>query len=474
VRERKGRERKGKGASARVALVVLGMHRSGTSALAGILGLRGATLPKTQIPPSSRNPRGFFESEVLYALHDELLRDAGTGWDDLRPLPDGWIDTPEGVAWTARLARAATGEYGAATPWVLKDPRLCRLVPVWLRVFEALGVEPRFALPVRNPLACAASLSASDGISTNVALLLWLDHFLTAERDTRGLPRVFLTYDALLADPNGVVAALERALDVELPRSAREADADVARFISRDLQRQVADDAELLARDDVHAWVKDAYRQALRAAEGRAPAVRKLDAIRAELARAESVFGPALAASEASRKSGVAALEARLAEQATEHRKTTRRLMHWVADRVRDGDKPLPEPLRATIAALADAAPAEIPGLAATGLLLAELNLEIQELTAERARRAEQFAALAIRADRAEQELAASALRLAEQVRECDARQQEALRLRQQVAEQRDALRVLRGAAMRAARERSPARSGRETVQRALEPDVER
>jgi hypothetical protein len=345
-------------------------------------------------------------------------------------------------------------EYGDSPLLVLKDPRLCRLVPLWLRVLEAGKIEARFVLPVRNPLECAASLSASYGTPTSVGLLLWLDYFLAAERDTRALPRCFVTYDALLSDAASVVAKLERELDVHLPRTSRAADAEVADFLSRDLHRQVADPDEIFSRTDVHAWVKDAYRWALRAAgagqgknEGKRPAASGLDSIRKQLEQAESAFGPALAESEVSRRRGIEALEAELEEQAANNHETTRMLMRWIVDRVRDGDRPIPEALKATVAALDEVAPADIPGVASTGLLISELHVQIQELERERKQRAQQLAELATRVDRAEQGLAASDERLALEVRERDARQSEVERLREVISDQRDTLRALRGAA---------------------------
>lgn len=68
--------------SARTALIVLGMHRSGTSAMAGVLGRLGAALPKRLIPPSDANPKGYFGSLKVYGLNDTVLVSAGYSWAD--------------------------------------------------------------------------------------------------------------------------------------------------------------------------------------------------------------------------------------------------------------------------------------------------------------------------------------------------------------------------------------------------------
>ena len=74
----------------RRALLILGMHRSGTSALTRVLGLGGAALPRHPMGASDLNPRGFFESIPIYELHEEMLEAFGTSWDDLGPMPNGW------------------------------------------------------------------------------------------------------------------------------------------------------------------------------------------------------------------------------------------------------------------------------------------------------------------------------------------------------------------------------------------------
>ena len=71
-----------------VALVVLGMHRSGTSALAGVLSKTGYDLPKNLLPASFDNPKGYFESKEIIALNDDLFAEMGAVWSDWMP-PEG-------------------------------------------------------------------------------------------------------------------------------------------------------------------------------------------------------------------------------------------------------------------------------------------------------------------------------------------------------------------------------------------------
>jgi hypothetical protein len=452
------------------------MHRSGTSALTRVLSLLGAALPEHLIPSNPRNPLGFFESERIYPLHDQLLEEAGTSWDDVSPLPLDWIDSPSAAAWVKRIAEIVREEFGSSELFVVKDPRLCRLVPLWLRVLEQLEVEPRFVIPIRDPLECAASLAESSEVPTARGLLLWLQYFLAAEHDTRDHVRSFVTYTDLLSDWRVAVARIERDLELRLPRVSRGAEAEDDAFLNRTLRRQVADPQEIYQRSDVHPWVRDAYRWATATAAGKRAAPSRLDRLREELARAEAAFGPALAAAqwqqrqqrsrqneateELSRIREVLAreekqlreLRADLAELGR-LRETLRALFRWIVDRVRDPDQPAPGSLKATLAALEAAKPVEIPGLASTGLLIADQRLRIQELERERASRAARLAELAQRLDRAEETLAGRDERAAELTRELERSQSERRELGVELSGRGDEIRRLRAEAIRAAAE---------------------
>src|ERR1700686_2628559 len=72
------------------ALVVLGMHRSGTSALAGMLHHLGVALGERLMPASPDNPRGYWEHSEIVDADQRLMASLGWAWDDIRPLPAGF------------------------------------------------------------------------------------------------------------------------------------------------------------------------------------------------------------------------------------------------------------------------------------------------------------------------------------------------------------------------------------------------
>ena len=136
----------------RAAIAVVGMHRSGTSAAARMLSLLGADLPQNLMPPWEGNEQGHWEPERIVALNEELLADASTAWDDVSRFPVAWYGSTSDAEYRRRLVELLEQEYGDSRLFVLKDPRLSRLIPFWLRAVSEFGADPSFVITVRNPL----------------------------------------------------------------------------------------------------------------------------------------------------------------------------------------------------------------------------------------------------------------------------------------------------------------------------------
>ena len=94
----------------------------------------------------------------------------------------------------AQAAHALAAEFGGERLILLKDPRMCRLMPFWRRALERAGFEARIVIPVRSPLDAALSLRDRNRIAIEEGMLLWLRHVLDAERATRDLCRCFVSF----------------------------------------------------------------------------------------------------------------------------------------------------------------------------------------------------------------------------------------------------------------------------------------
>lgn len=263
----------------RSAIVVLGMHRSGTSSVTGALAMLGAAPPRTLMAPAEDNPRGFWESIVLADFNDRLLAAGGSRWDDPWPFDLAAVPAREDLAQEAgHLLKA---EFGDQSPIVMKDPRICRLFPFWAEVLGATGHDVVVVSPLRDPVEVAASLSSRNGFSQREGLHLWLRHVLDAEAASRGRPRIFLPWSDFLADWRTTTGALGARLALPLDVPGKDQPHPVDDFLSRDLRHQAASAPS----DDplaVRAW------QALThlARHGEEPAIHaELDAVRADFDR---------------------------------------------------------------------------------------------------------------------------------------------------------------------------------------------
>ena len=152
------------------ALLVLGMHRSGTSSLAGAMVRLGGAAPLNLLPPADDNPKGFFESSVLMTLNDRILAAGDGHWDDWREFDLARLDVATVSALKDQAKSVLAAEFGPARLAVIKDPRMCRLMPFWSSVFQEANWSVRPVLQLRSPLEVALSLNSAGRDSIRLGL----------------------------------------------------------------------------------------------------------------------------------------------------------------------------------------------------------------------------------------------------------------------------------------------------------------
>lgn len=297
----------------REAILVLGMHRSGTSALTGMLAKLGARKPRTLLPAAEDNPEGFWESEALMHFHDALLASAGGEWRDWEPFNPDWAGSAVSGQFAEQLPSLLEREFGDARLLLVKDPRICRFVPFWLSTLRDLAIDPKVIIPVRDPVEVADSLARRNGFSQVRSLLSWLRHVLDAEHATRGGVRVVTFYEDLLRDWRSVAKRIGDGLDVKWPRWSSAVEAEIDTFLQPALRHHRAGQAWVIENPHLEHWIGTTW-GALRAiadgGPGVAEAQRDLDAVRADLDRLASVFGWRLQELEQKLASQTIALEA--------------------------------------------------------------------------------------------------------------------------------------------------------------------
>ena len=233
-------------------LIVLGMHRSGTSAVTGVLLRLGVTLgPNLYRPHAGVNDKGYFEHSNITDVNDDALLTLGSEWDDVLPLQPNWWQEPQLQPLAQKQRRALRRDFRQTKLWGLKDPRLCRLLPWWQAILTEEQAIVRYLLMIREPFAVVRSLQKRDGFSQKKALILWIEHNLQALYWTRGQPRAIVVFDALLNEPEQTVTAIEPSLQLSFPTPIAQALPGICQFLSADLchhrQQKIQDDAPLIA-----------------------------------------------------------------------------------------------------------------------------------------------------------------------------------------------------------------------------------
>jgi glycosyltransferase involved in cell wall biosynthesis len=272
--------------NSRQIALVLGMHRSGTSVLASLISRLGFSLGKNLLPANQYNVKGYYENENVVNFHSDTLEYLGSSWHDLRILPDklfrgNWIDDA-----ALKLSDILEDEFGDAAAIVVKDPRVCRLLPIWHRFARQAGADLRFVLIGRHPLQVCRSLSRRDGFSHRKSLLLWLQYNLVAERQTRTGKRLILRYEDLMINPESKANELGNFLETESPFSIAEA----AGVIDSSVARRSVDEEAICEPPDVCRWTKEVWQILFHANRLKPESRQKLDRIFKNLHRRLSIF----------------------------------------------------------------------------------------------------------------------------------------------------------------------------------------
>jgi SAM-dependent methyltransferase len=224
----------------RQIVVVLGMHRSGTSLLANLLTVLGVDLGENLLNADLNNQAGYWEQKDICRTQDDLLQQLGRRWigpAGTVPFPDAWWQLPEIIPFKERLTEILRAEISKAKGlWGFKDPRTSRLLPLWKEIFADLNLDPVYVLSVRDPAVVVESVVKRDEIPATRAELLWLLHNLDAVRDAGDQLRLVVEYDRWFTHPREQAQAVARALDLNGPNGEKDLLACVRERIRPDLR----------------------------------------------------------------------------------------------------------------------------------------------------------------------------------------------------------------------------------------------
>lgn len=197
-------------------ILVLGCHRSGTSALTGALHQCGASLGRgALLSPEPENSKGYFESEKIVRLNDNLLKALGHKTHYPEYLPPNWKSTDLARDTEHKISEVLIDDFDLAEVSVIKDPRIVILWPLYLRLLNSLDINFGVVRINRDLNAVVDSLIKWRGLSEKDASNM-VDFY------KRALGEVFyyavsdVSYEGLIADPTTTIKKISRDLGIEL------------------------------------------------------------------------------------------------------------------------------------------------------------------------------------------------------------------------------------------------------------------
>jgi hypothetical protein len=220
-----------------LAVLILGMHRSGTSVISRSMQALGVYLGNNFLEDQPDNPTGYWEDKGIYQLNERALSVCGLRWEDVRLIDDSKWSQPELEVLRTEAANYIRARFSGHRLWGFKDPRTVRLLPFWQPIFQSLGVDVSYVIAIRNPRSVSISLFDRQQMGLVAARMLWLVYMVPYLPMLRGKPFVVTDYDLFMADPLGQLERVARALNLSLSEETLAAIRDFAtHFLNQDLR----------------------------------------------------------------------------------------------------------------------------------------------------------------------------------------------------------------------------------------------
>lgn len=227
-------------------VVVLGMHRCGTSLLANFLSALGVDLGRDLMKPDQWNANGYWELQGLAEVGDEILTQLDRSYlspKGVLPFADGWWRLASIQPLKQRLKDILLSQVDEGSPlWGFKDPRTASLLPLWQEIFDELGVEPIYLLAIRHPQAVTSSMVRRNKISSFHAQMLYVMTNLDAVRHTGGQIRAVIDYDRWFTHPEEQARVVLAALEMADRFTPEQIAAAIAQVVRGDLRHHLANE----------------------------------------------------------------------------------------------------------------------------------------------------------------------------------------------------------------------------------------
>lgn len=242
-------------------VVVLGMHRSGTSLLTRGLEVLGVDLGANLYGGVvGNNDKGFFEDIDVNGFNVELLQALGRDWHSIEPVLPEELNRQVIQEFKLKAIELIRSKINNVQCFGLKDPRIARLLPFWVSVFEHLKVKVSYIIAFRNPMSVARSLQKRDGFDLEKGYLLWAEHMLGSLRNTQGRERLVVEYDRLMADPGKELRRIADACHLKFDSTSQEFVEYQMEFLDSSLRHTQYQAEDLLLDQAVPAGTVELYK----------------------------------------------------------------------------------------------------------------------------------------------------------------------------------------------------------------------
>ncbi len=223
-------------------ILVLGMHRSGTSLVSGLLNLMGAYLGPEKLLGSASydNQKGFWERLDVKDINNRMLALVNCDWNNISGLDLNLIS--EKTSYEYSTIERIVAEMNENQPWAIKDPRMCLLLPLWRRFLD----NPVCIIVSRSPIEVAMSLYTRNKMPLHQGIALWEAYTLSMLQNSADMARIIVHYDDFTSNPLAAARSLfEELLSCGIDKLSLPEDGVIKNFIDRDLHHEIDDNDQI-------------------------------------------------------------------------------------------------------------------------------------------------------------------------------------------------------------------------------------
>lgn len=252
------------------AVLVIGMHRSGTSALARGVQMLGVYLGNNFLDTRPDNPTGYWEDKNIYDINERLLAAFGLRWEEVALIDDTLWHEPQVETLRIEAVDYLRSQFVSHPLWGFKDPRTIRLLPFWQSALRRLEVDECYLVVIRNPRSVALSLLKRHGMDEITAHFLWLVYMVPYLSEIAGKPFIVADYDLVMADPRQQIERIARGLKIPLNESVTAAiEQFAADFLDPNLRHSLFRESDFDTNPTLRPLTREAYLWLRRIAEDR-------------------------------------------------------------------------------------------------------------------------------------------------------------------------------------------------------------